>query len=188
MGLTWTQLILASLHGLWVFVAGDASGWYLSATATTLYISYNLHSIINWMKVKPFLSRWGSRFYISTVILAMPYWIASIYLNFAYFNNLGTDAFRRTRPWEALCREPWWVFTALYLIYVIKRCYGFGIWELVHSNARFFVLLASMAISIAFMIVDIVDIVFVPVWGGRNMYWEASSSIPYEALPDLIPS
>lgn len=126
------------------------------------------------MKVKPFLSRWGSRFYIGTVILVMPYWIASMYLNFAYFNNLGTDVFAHTRPWEALLREPWWVFTALYLVYVIKRCYGFGVWELVRANARFFVLLASMAISIAVIIVDIFDISFFPDTGGRNIYWQAS--------------
>lgn len=140
------------------------------------------------MKVKPFLSRWGSRFYIGTVILAMPYWVASMYLNFAYFNNLGTDVFRRTRPWETLFREPWWVFTTLYLVYVIKRCYGFGVWELVRSNARFFILLASMVISIALMIVDVVDISFSPYWGGVNLYWQVSNSIstPPQPVPGLI--
>ncbi|KAL3482564.1 hypothetical protein BJX62DRAFT_245786 [Aspergillus germanicus] len=105
-----TELLLASLHGTFIFVEDGAFGWYLSSTAVALYISYNLHNIINWMKVKPLLSRWGSRIYIATVVLAIPFWIAEIYLNFAYNNHLGNDAFRQIRPWEALFREHFAVF------------------------------------------------------------------------------
>jgi hypothetical protein len=56
------------------------------------------------MKIKPFLSRLASTFFISTVILVTPYWVAEIYLNFEYFNGLGNNSFAFTRPWEVVVR------------------------------------------------------------------------------------
>lgn len=51
-------------------------------------------------------------------------------------------------------RDPWWVFTTLSLFYTIKREYNFGLWELVFISPRFGVMLASMCLSIAFIVVD----------------------------------
>jgi quinol-cytochrome oxidoreductase complex cytochrome b subunit len=127
------------------------------------------------MKVKPFLSKWGSRVYIGTVVLAIPFWIAVIYLNFAYINNLRNDAFRQIRPWEALFREPWWIFTSFYLIYAIKQSYGFRVLELVRASSKLGVLLAAMTISIVFIIIDIVEVAVFPECAGRNPYWKVSS-------------
>ncbi|KAL2831447.1 hypothetical protein BDW59DRAFT_182115 [Aspergillus cavernicola] len=175
------ELILASLHGTFVFIEGPAYGWYLSTTAALLYISYNIHNVVNWIKVKPFLPKWGSRLYIITVILAWPYWIAEIYLNFSYNNDLGTGAFQQTRPWEALFREPWWIFTSLYLVYVVKRCYGIGICQLVYSSVRFGILIASMAISIAFVITDIVEVAVFPECAGKNPFWKLALVFKFAA-------
>lgn len=82
------------------------------------------HNVITWIKIKPFLPRWGSLLYIGTVILVFPYWISEMYLNFQYNNDLGNTHFQQTRPWEALARDPWWIFTSGSLIYIIKREYG----------------------------------------------------------------
>lgn len=51
-------------------------------------------------------------------------------------------------------RDPWWVFTTISLFYTIKREYNFGLWELVFISPRFGVMLASMCLSIAFIVVD----------------------------------
>lgn len=56
------------------------------------------------MKIKPFLLHLASTLFIGTVILVTPYWVAEIYLNFAYFNGLGNDSFAFTRPWEVAVR------------------------------------------------------------------------------------
>lgn len=60
--------------------------------------------MIAWMKNRPFMSRGLSLFYIGTIILAQPYWVAEIYANFAYFNNINLGAYEKIRPWEALFR------------------------------------------------------------------------------------
>src|SRR5258708_5023996 len=77
-----------------------ACGWYLSVTAIFLTLSWSLHTVVAWMKSKPFLSRRVSLIYISTVILAQPYWVLEIYANFAYFNDINR-LFVYTRPYEA---------------------------------------------------------------------------------------
>jgi hypothetical protein len=46
------------------------------------------------------------------------------------------------------------VFTTVSLFYTIKREYNFGLWELVFISPRFGVMLASMCLSIAFIVVD----------------------------------
>lgn len=51
-------------------------------------------------------------------------------------------------------RDPWWVFTTCSLFYTIKRLYNFGIIELVTVSPRFGIMLASMCLSIAFIIID----------------------------------
>ena len=51
-------------------------------------------------------------------------------------------------------RDPWWVITTISLFYTIKREYNFGIRELVTISPRFGIMLASMCLSLAFVVVD----------------------------------
>ncbi|KAF2648737.1 hypothetical protein K491DRAFT_612182 [Lophiostoma macrostomum CBS 122681] len=150
------ELVLALWHGTFIFVRDPAYGWYLSATATLLFISYQLHNVVSWMKIRPFLPRWGSRVFILTLIAVQPFWIGEAWSNFEYFNNLGNDANLRMRPWEALVRDPWWIFTTWKLIDSIGKAYGFKVMDLVRINQRFGVMLACMFISIAFLLTDVV--------------------------------
>jgi hypothetical protein len=90
-------------HGTFLFAPEPAYGWYLSATAIGLNVSWSLHNVIAWMKNRPFLSRPVSLFYIGTVALVQPYWVLEIYANFAYFNGFNT-IFEKTRPLEPLFR------------------------------------------------------------------------------------
>jgi hypothetical protein len=76
----------------------------LSGTAIPLYLSYNIHNVISWIKIKPFLPRWGGRLFIISLALVQPYWILETYANFQYFNNLGGDIFRESRFYEPLTR------------------------------------------------------------------------------------
>lgn len=46
------------------------------------------------------------------------------------------------------------MFTTISLFYTIKREYNFGLWELVFISPRFGVMLASMCLSIIFIVVD----------------------------------
>lgn len=69
------------LHGTFMFVEPPVYNWYLSSTAILLNASWTLHNVIAWIKNKPFLPRWGSMFYIGTVILVQPYWILEITAN-----------------------------------------------------------------------------------------------------------
>lgn len=168
------ELFMASIHTTFIFVTGPAAGWYTSTTAIFLYASYNLHNVINWIKVKPFLGRWGSLLYIGTVILAAPYWIAETYFNFVYNNNrAGGRWFPKVRPWEALCREPWWLFTSCYLIFTIKRSYNCSILRLVRTSGKFGVLMFSMAASIAFIFADIITLITLSSpCAGENPFWK----------------
>lgn len=76
----------------------------LSSTATLLYISYNMHNIVSWLKIKPFLPRWGGWVFIISLMLAQPYWVLETWANFQYFNELGSDLFQRSRYFEPLMR------------------------------------------------------------------------------------
>ncbi|KAE8374650.1 hypothetical protein BDV26DRAFT_34905 [Aspergillus bertholletiae] len=151
--LIFAELILAMAHGTFIFPKEPVYGWYLSCSAIGLNVSWTLHNVIAWMKNKPFLSRRVSQAYIITVLLVQPYWVVEIYANFAYFNNFN-KIFLTTRPMEPLFRDPWWVFTTCSLFYTIKRLYNFGILELVTVSPRFGIMLASMCLSIAFIIID----------------------------------
>lgn len=158
-------------HGTFIFPGEPAYGWYLSVSAIGLNISWSLHNVIAWMKNRPFFSKRVSMFYIITVLLVQPYWVVEIYANFTYFNNIN-KIFETTRPLEPIFRyflihpfasyvhqltlpsDPWWVFTTVSLFYTIKREYNFGIIELVTVSPRFGIMLASMCLSIAFIVVD----------------------------------
>lgn len=125
-----------------------------SATAILLNVSWSLHNVIAWIKNKPFLGKKASMFYIGTVILAQPYWVLEIVANFLYFDN-QSRLFVYTRPYEALFRDPWWIFTTASLLWNIKSRYEFGYIELMRVSPRFGILLGAMLISVGFIIVDI---------------------------------
>lgn len=76
----------------------------LSATATPLYMSYTLHNVIAWLKIRPFLPRWGGLFFIFSLLAVQPYWILEMYANFQYFNNLHGKIFELSRYFEPLAR------------------------------------------------------------------------------------
>ncbi|KAF3050343.1 hypothetical protein E8E11_006398 [Didymella keratinophila] len=166
------ELVLALWHGTFIFVEDPYYGWYLSATATLLFVSYFLHNVVAWLKIRPFLPRWGSRLFIVSLLCVQPFWIAEAWSNFSYFNGLGSDANVRMRPWEALVRDPWWIFTTWKLIDAIKKTYGFRIWALVRINTRFGVMLLCMLLSIGFLLTDAaVSAARVTASSGINPYW-----------------
>ena len=76
----------------------------LSGTATVLYMSYTLHNIISWIKIRPFLPGWGGRFFIISLAAVQPYWVLETWANFDYFNNLGHKFFGYSRYLEPLVR------------------------------------------------------------------------------------
>ena len=138
------------------------------------------------MKIKPFLSKPVSYIFIGTVILAQPYWILEIYANFAYFHGLN-DIFLRTRPWEALCRDPWWILTTLYLFWVIKTQYEMTVKEIVRISPRFAVMLFAMILSIIFIILDIFSVTQVIQLSGRtgiNPFWKLA--FVFKCLTDSV--
>lgn len=138
------------------------------------------------MKNKPFLSHRVSMIYIGTVILAQPYWVLEIYANFTYFNNINT-LFLHTRPWEALFRDPWWIFTTISLFHAIRTRYEFKLMELLRISPRFAVMLGAMCLSIAFIIVDILSVTdalksSLPV--GVNPFWKLA--FVFKCLTDSV--
>lgn len=181
------ELIFGTFHGTFIFTKAPVYNWYLSTTAIFLNISWSLHNVIAWMKNKPFLGRKASMFYIGTVILVQPYWIIEIVANFLYFSS-ENNLFIYTRPYEALFRDPWWIFTACNLIYNIKSKYDFGYWELVRVSPRFGVLLFAMFLSIGFIIVDVLSVTHVISGGalpdGINPFWKLA--FVFKCLTDTI--
>lgn len=172
------ELVLATFRGTYIFFSGPHAGWYSSSTSVLLYISYNLHNIINWIKIKPFLGPIGHWIYLGTLILVWPYWIAECYFLFQYNNNLGSNYFVHLRPWEFLCREPWWLFTTGYLIYIIKRAYDCSIVELVRTSGKFLILLLSMALSIGFVVADVVIVMVIDTpCRGKNPVWKVCANV-----------
>lgn len=146
-----------------------------------------MHNVIAWIKNKPFLSPRISTIYITTVILVQPYWILEIVANFLYFNNIN-DLFKYTRPYEALFRDPWWLYTCCSLFWNIKRRYEFGIFELCRVSPRFGVLLMAMTLSVCFLIVDILSVTHVidgkGTPDGINPFWKLS--FVFKCLTDTV--
>ena len=120
-------------------------------------MSWSLHNVIAWMKIKPFLSKPVSLIFIGTVILVQPYWVVEIYANFTYFHNIN-QVFLKTRPWEALCRDPWWLATTIFLFYTIKTKYDLKYKEIVSISPRFAVMLGAMLLSLAFIVLDVLSV------------------------------
>ncbi len=138
------------------------------------------------MKIKPFLNRTASRLFIGTIILVQPYWVVEIYANFTFFHNVN-NVFLKTRPWEALCRDPWWVLAGCILFYNIKTKYDLSITQIVRISPRFAVMLGAMVISVCFTILDILSVTSVlksalPV--GINPFWKLS--FVFKCLTDSV--
>lgn len=173
------ELILAIFRGTYIFFSGPQAGYYSSSTSVLLYISYNLHNIINWIKIKPFLGKTGRWVYLGTLIVVWPYWIAEMYFIFGYNSPNGSDYFKHLRPWEFLCREPWWLFTTGYLIYIIKRAYDCSIIRMVRTSGKFLVLLMAMTLSIAFIVADVIIVIIIDTpCRGKNPVWKVRAKHP----------
>ncbi|PYH67155.1 uncharacterized protein BO88DRAFT_466566 [Aspergillus vadensis CBS 113365] len=140
------ELALALGHGTFIFLHAPAQGWYLSATAVGLTISHTLHNVIAWMKIRGFFTSWGTRLYLISLLAAQPYWVIEIYANFT-FSNRGQALYTTTRPLEPLFRDPWWIFTTCFLLYIIQRGYGCSLMQLIRISPRFGVMLLFMVIS-----------------------------------------
>ena len=161
------EQLLAMSHGTFCFMSFKGYGWYLSSTATLLYISYVLHNVVAWMKIRPFFldpkgvvckvstGMWVARVYLGSLACTVPPIVLQIVDNFRYFNNLG-DLYVKVRPYEPLMRDPWWVFTCLTLFHVIRKCYGTGVFELVKRSPRFGILLVAIVLAMVFTSLDIV--------------------------------
>ncbi|KAK5939051.1 hypothetical protein PMZ80_008354 [Knufia obscura] len=180
------ELIFGYWQGFFILFNPPIYAWWLSAAAIPLNISWWLHNVIAWMKLRPFLNQTVSRIFIGTVILVIPYWITEIYANFAYFHNIN-DLFLRTRPWEALCRDPWWIAAAVFLIYNIKTKYDLSLTQIVRISPRFAVMLAAMALSIIFIVLDVLSVTeafrsALPV--GINPFWKLS--FVFKCLTDSV--
>lgn len=181
------ELIFGCFHGTFIFTDPPVYNWYLSTTAIFLNISWSLHNVIAWIKNKPFLGRKTSLFYIVTVALVQPYWVLEIVANFLYFSSTS-DLFRYSRPYEALFRDPWWIFTICNLLYNIKSRYEFGYIELMRVSPRFGVLLGSMLVSFCFIVVDILAVTQVfagpNLPNGVNPFWKLA--FVFKCLTDTV--
>lgn len=138
------------------------------------------------MKIKPFLNKPVSYIFIGTVILAQPYWVLEIYANFAYFHGVNR-LFERTRPYEALCRDPWWIFTTVYLFWVIKTQYEMTVKEIVRISPRFGIMLLAMVLSIVFILCDILTVTkAIKLAGttGINPFWKLA--FVFKCLTDAV--
>lgn len=180
------ELILGIWHGFWILLDPPVYAWWLSISAIPLNISWILHNVIAWIKIKPFLGKWSSIIFITTVCLTIPYWIIEIYANFAYFHNIN-NMFLSTRPFEALCRDPWWIFTTISLIYNIKVRYELRLLEVIRISPRFAVMLGAMFVSICFIIVDVCAVTeafksSLPV--GINPFWKLA--FVFKCLTDAV--
>jgi len=158
------------------------------ASSSLTLSQWVLHNIIAWMKNKPFFNRTTSLIYITTVCLSIPYWITEITANFIYFNPPYNTLFTRTRPFEALCRDPWWIFTVISLFWNIKSKYDFSLIELCRVSPRFGILLGAMVLSVAFIICDILSVTQVITGSGLpdgiNPFWKLA--FVFKCLTDTV--
>lgn len=138
------------------------------------------------MKLRPFLNKTSSRIFLGTVILTFPYWVVEITANFLYFHNIN-NLFLRTRPWEALCRDPWWVAAAIFLMYNIKTKYDLSLAQIFKISPRFAVMLLAMTLSIIFIVLDVCSVTdafssVLPT--GINPFWKLS--FVFKCLTDCV--
>jgi hypothetical protein len=135
-----------------------------------------VHNVIAWLKIKPFLPKWGSRVFIISLLAVQPFWVLETWANFQYHNNLGSRLLDTSRLFEPLARDPWWVFTTIKLVLAINDNYEFTIPKLVRISPRFGVMLLCLFVSIVFVIVDVIFMILVSKRGGLNPFWRVSTS------------
>lgn len=164
------QLVLAMSHGTFCFMSFSNYGLYLSSTAVLLYCSYFTHNVISWMKISPFFSGsqvyFGPTFcscvkwiYLSTLAMSAPVLIFQMYNNFRFFNSTST-LYVRVRPYEPLLRDPWWMFSFMTLVYMIKRCYSLSLLKVAFNFPRFGILLAAFCMALVFTVMDVFASIF----------------------------
>jgi hypothetical protein len=171
-------------------------GWYLSSTAALLYCSWVVHNIVAWIKIRPFFIGQGSFFpprvgpkvqiaYLVTLAFTVPPIILQIFDNFRYFNNIN-PLYRRVRPYEPLFRDPWWIFTNIILLHVIRKTYGTSVFHLIGQSPRLGILLAAVCLAIIFTIMDILASILagLSTVDGINPYWKLS--LVFKCLTDTI--
>jgi hypothetical protein len=171
-------------------------GWYLSSTAALLYCSYFVHNVVAWLKIKPFfvgpqasfrpkVSKWVTIIYLTTLAMTAPVMIFQIYNNFRYFNNISR-LYEKSRPYEPLYRDPWWLFSILTLFHIIRKCYSINGFRLVRKSPRFGILLAAIFLAVSFTIVDIISSIVpgLSVTDGINPYWKLA--LVFKCLTDNI--
>lgn len=138
------------------------------------------------MKVRPFLPERGSRIFIATLILAQPFWVLEVYANISYFHG-GSNLFVKTRPWEALFRDPWWLFASAVLFWKIKTQYEMSLKEIVKISPRFGIMMLAAFLSVLFFVLDIVSTtnqLKLDLPSGINPFWKVSSV--FKCLMDCV--
>lgn len=177
---------MALWRGFWLFPHPPVDGWWLSVSGLLLDASWSLHNVIAWIKIAPFLSRRYSQLFIWSIFLVQAYWIMEVYANFAYFHGYNR-LFLKTRPWEALCRDPWWILTGLVLFWKIKAQYGMTLRETVSISPRFGLMLLAGILSIIFFVLDICSVtkaLRLNLPNGVNPFWKLSSV--FKCLADCV--
>ncbi|KIW71510.1 hypothetical protein PV04_03667 [Phialophora macrospora] len=190
------EQLAALSHGTFCFFGFKGYGWYLSSTAMFLYLSWIIHNIVAWMKIKPFFmdsrsmfkpetGKWVRRIYLGSLALTVPFICWQIANNYRFFNNIN-DLYVRVRPYEPLMRDPWWVFTCLTLFHVINSVYGTGVFELIKRSPRFAILLIAICLALIFTAVDIAASIhnFTGSTDGINPWWKLS--LVFKCLTDTI--
>lgn len=122
----------AGLIGCWKFMPIS-----LISTTSTRYSSRHGH--LNHSSGMKSLIQFLILFHLLYPCRAMGVWVPPLY----YFKSRTNSS-----------RDPWWLFTTASLFWTIKRQYNFKLWELILVSPRFGVMLASMCLSIIFIIVD----------------------------------
>ncbi|OQV02007.1 hypothetical protein CLAIMM_07266 [Cladophialophora immunda] len=153
------EQLAALSHGTFCFMGFRGYGWYLSSTATLLYISWIVHNIVAWMKIKPFFmdsrsmfkpetGKWVRRIYLGTLALTVPFICWQISNNFRFFNNIND--------------------------FYVKR------------SPRFGILLCAICFSLIFTAVDIAASIhnFTGSTDGINPWWKLS--LVFKCLTDTI--
>lgn len=133
------------------------------------------------------MSRRASRIFIGTVLLVQPYWILEIFATFTYFNNINGWLFPKIRPIECAFRDPWWVASVGKLLWVLKSHYDLTLREVVTISPRFAIMVAAMAFSIVFVLLDILSVTgtlddTLPV--GVNPFWKLA--LVFKCLTDTV--
>lgn len=183
-------------HGTFCFFSFEGYGWYLSSTASLLYCSYFTHNVVAWLKIRPFfvgpqasfrpiVCKWVRIIYLSTLGLTIPALVFEIYNNFRFFNNIS-KLYERTRPYEPLMRDPWWVFSCVVFFHVITKCYSLRLLKLIRRSPRFGILLAAIILALSFTTVDILASIIksLSITDGINPYWKLA--LVFKCLTDGI--